>query len=172
MYVAVDRCIHSGLFEQQVPENKPTRIKSMVGHPGPGGMISRQRPKTVMNVAQEWDQNGQLGSSSATSFEMSATSRDSSQGSQDSPDLSGNSPRHSVGDGMLGIQTFWVLQGCESICEEKSEIIWNAWKDVLFNALTVWKWGFVKSKKVWNQIKIWTLTSLELWGTHCYFFHH
>ena len=52
------------------------------------------------------------------------------------------------------------IQGCESACEKKSEIIWNAWKDVLFNALKVWKWGFVKSKKVWNQIKILTLTSL------------
>ena len=29
--------------------------------------------------------------------------------------------------------------GCESICEKKSE--------------KVWKWGFVKSKNVWNQIK-------------------
>ena len=28
--------------------------------------------------------------------------------------------------------------------------------------LKVWKSGFVKSKKVWNQIKIWTLTSLYL----------
>ena len=45
---------------------------------------------------------------------------------------------------------------------KKSEIIWNAWKDVLFNALKVWKWGFVQSKKVWNQIKIWTLTSLYM----------
>ena len=54
-----------------------------------------------------------------------------------------------------------------------SEIIWNVWKDVLFNALKVWKWGIVKSKihVVWNQIKIWTFTSLgtapsgvKLWG--------
>ena len=29
---------------------------------------------------------------------------------------------------------------------QKSEIILNAWKGVLFNALNVWKWGFVKSK--------------------------
>ena len=29
-----------------------------------------------------------------------------------------------------------------------------------FNALNVGKWGFVKSKKVWNQIKIWTLKTL------------
>ena len=27
-----------------------------------------------------------------------------------------------------------------------SEIILNAWNDVLFNALKVWKWGFVESK--------------------------
>ena len=36
-------------------------------------------------------------------------------------------------------------------------------KNVLFNAVKVWKYGFVKSKKVWNQIKIWTLTSLVYW---------
>ena len=48
---------------------------------------------------------------------------------------------------------YCLNQGCESICEKKSEIIWNAWKDVLYNALKVWKWGFVKSKKVWNHIK-------------------
>ena len=40
---------------------------------------------------------------------------------------------------------------------KKSEIIWNAWKDAF-----QWKWGFVKIKKVWNQIKIWSLTSLLL----------
>ena len=44
---------------------------------------------------------------------------------------------------------------------KKFKIIWNAWKDVLFNALKVWKLGFVKITKVWNQIKIWTLTSLK-----------
>ena len=54
----------------------------------------------------------------------------------------------------------FINQGYESVYEKKSEIIWNAWKDVLIDALKVWKWGFVKSKKVWNQIKIWTLTSL------------
>ena len=43
---------------------------------------------------------------------------------------------------------------------KKSETIWNAWKDVLFNALKIWQQGFVKSKKVWNHIKIWILTSL------------
>ena len=52
-------------------------------------------------------------------------------------------------------------QGCESIYEKKSEKVWNAWKYVLFNALKVWKLGFVTSNKVWNQIKIWTLTSLQ-----------
>ena len=30
---------------------------------------------------------------------------------------------------------------------KNSEIILNAWQEVLFNALKVWKWGFVKSKK-------------------------
>ena len=39
------------------------------------------------------------------------------------------------------------VQGCERICEKKSEIIWNAWKDVLFNALKVWKWGLWRAKK-------------------------
>ena len=47
------------------------------------------------------------------------------------------------------------IQG-ESVCEKKSKIIWNAWKDVLFNALKVWKGGFMKSKNVWNHIKICT----------------
>ena len=60
----------------------------------------------------------------------------------------------------VSIRNNWLIQGCESICEKKSEIIWNAWKDVLFSALKVWKWGFVKSKEVWIQINIWTLTSL------------
>ena len=53
----------------------------------------------------------------------------------------------------------FILRGV-SVCEKKYEKVWNAWKDVLFNAFKVWQWGFVKSKKVWNQIKIWTLTSL------------
>ena len=58
-----------------------------------------------------------------------------------------------------------TFKGCdESVyCDNKSEIIWNAWKDVAFDALIVWKWGFVKTKKVWNQIKIWTLT----WSHPC-----
>ena len=63
-------------------------------------------------------------------------------------------------EGVFCIPTHHIHLGCERVCEKKSEIIWNAWKNVLFNALKVWKWGFVKNKKVWNQIKIWTLTSL------------
>ena len=51
----------------------------------------------------------------------------------------------------LGAQNY--CQGCESVREKKSEIIWNAWKDVLFNALKVWKWGFVKSKKSEIRLK-------------------
>ena len=57
----------------------------------------------------------------------------------------------------------------ERLWEKASEIIWNASKDMAFNALKVWKLGFVtfvKRKKVWNQIKIWTLTSLL--NTKCY----
>ena len=61
-----------------------------------------------------------------------------------------------------------MTQGCESVCAKKSEIIWNVWKDVLFNALKVWKWGFVKSQKFWNQIKIWTLTVTSLICGICY----
>ena len=56
------------------------------------------------------------------------------------------------------------VQGCESICEkkksEKSEIIWIAWKDVLFNALNSKNGVLWRAKRVRNQIKIWTLTSL------------
>ena len=52
---------------------------------------------------------------------------------------------------------------------KKSEIIWHAWKDVLFNALKVRKCGFVKSKKVWNQIKIWTLTVTSLGMTNIFY---
>ena len=45
---------------------------------------------------------------------------------------------------------------------KKSEIlvIWNAWKDVLFNALKVWNGVLWRAIKVWNQIKIWILISL------------
>ena len=50
-------------------------------------------------------------------------------------------------------------RGVRVVCKKNSEKIWNAWKDVLFKALKVWKWGFVMSKKAWNHIKIWTLTS-------------
>ena len=48
------------------------------------------------------------------------------------------------------------------------EKVWNNLKclkrcafQCIQTALKVWKWGFVKSKKVLNQIKIWTLTSLQ-----------
>ena len=47
------------------------------------------------------------------------------------------------------------------------ETVWNNLKCLkryafhcIHTALKVSKWGFVKSKKFWNQIKIWTLTSL------------
>ena len=45
-----------------------------------------------------------------------------------------------------------IMQGCESICEKNSapDNAEMPAKDVLFNALKVWKLGFVKSKKVWN----------------------
>ena len=52
--------------------------------------------------------------------------------------------------GLLTQIAMSYFQGCESVCEKKSEKIWNnlrAWKDVLFTAFKVWKWGFVKSKK-------------------------
>ena len=39
-------------------------------------------------------------------------------------------------------------QGYESTCEKKSEIIWNGWKDVLFNALIKGlKMGFCEEEK-------------------------
>ena len=41
---------------------------------------------------------------------------------------------------------------------KKSEIIWTAWKDVRFNALKVWKWGFVKREKK-SEIRL----KSELW---------
>ena len=51
----------------------------------------------------------------------------------------------------------------EHLCKKK---VWNNLKclkrcalQCIQTALKVWKWGFVKSKKVWNQIKIWTLAS-------------
>ena len=50
------------------------------------------------------------------------------------------------------------MQGCESVCEEK---VWNAWKDVLFNALKVWKWGFVKSKKIWTFTSMFNVNMME-----------
>ena len=57
-------------------------------------------------------------------------------------------------------------------CKKKSEIIWNVWKDVLFNAFKLHYKSenvFFLKQKVWNQIKIWTLTSLymdKLWLTY------
>ena len=43
-------------------------------------------------------------------------------------------------------------QGCESVCEKKSEIIWNAWIDKLFQciqtALKVWQLVVWRAKKV------------------------
>ena len=55
----------------------------------------------------------------------------------------------------------WILfsfQECESICEKKYEIIWNAWKDIyafqcIQTALKVCKRGFVKSKKAEIRLK-------------------
>ena len=41
---------------------------------------------------------------------------------------------------------------CLSLCRGARVSMRKSLKDVLFNALKVWKWGFVKSKKVWNQI--------------------
>ena len=40
-----------------------------------------------------------------------------------------------------------IIRGVRASDCNKSVIIWNVWKDVLFNALKVWKWGFAKSKK-------------------------
>ena len=40
-------------------------------------------------------------------------------------------------------------------------MIWNAWKDGLFDALKVWKWGYVKSKKK-SEIGLKSLTSLVI----------
>ena len=60
------------------------------------------------------------------------------------------------------------LQGCESVCEKEFEIIWNAWKILLFNAFKSENgvlWG-LRCKKVWNQIKIWTLAPLQLVKLH------
>ncbi|XP_072165583.1 serine/threonine-protein kinase MRCK alpha-like [Diadema setosum] len=83
-----------------LPENKPARIKSMMGQPAQlrSSGVTRQRPNTVMNISKEWDQNGQAGSSLGAAFDVNVASRDNSQGSQESPDLSGHSPRHSLGE--------------------------------------------------------------------------
>ena len=53
------------------------------------------------------------------------------------------------------ITTTHILQGCESICEKKSEIIWNAWKDVLSNALKLiksLKMGFCEEQKILKSV--------------------
>ena len=45
------------------------------------------------------------------------------------------------------------------------EKVWNnlkCLKRFAFQCMKSLKWGFVKSKKVWNLIKIWTLTSLSI----------
>ena len=55
--------------------------------------------------------------------------------------------------------------GNSGVWERRWEKVWDnlKWlKRSAFLALKVWKWGFVNSKKDWNQIKIWTLTSLEI----------
>ena len=64
-------------------------------------------------------------------------------------------------------QMSWVTHTCtyfrcESVCEKNSEIIWNVWKDVLFNALKVSENGgcLWRAKKSKIRLKIWTLTSL------------
>ena len=69
--------------------------------------------------------------------------------------------------------------GVWGICEKMSEIIWNAWNDMLFNVfdcITSLKMGFCEEQTVWNQIKIWTpripeigtksLLKMEIWQVH------
>ena len=49
------------------------------------------------------------------------------------------------------------------VWEHLWEKVWNnlkCLKRCAFQCIKVWKWDFVKCEKVWNQIKIWTLTSL------------
>ena len=52
------------------------------------------------------------------------------------------------------------LRGCESTCEKKSQKVWNNLKRCAFQCIKSLKIGFCEEQKVWNQIKIWTLTSL------------
>ena len=63
------------------------------------------------------------------------------------------------------------------VWEHLWEKVWNNLKSLkrcaeIFNALKVWKWGFAKSKKVWNQIKIWTLTSMCILPVTFNYNHH
>ena len=58
-------------------------------------------------------------------------------------------------------------EGCESVCEKKSDKVWNnlkCLKRCAFQCIKSLKiMGLCEDllKKVWNQIKIWTLTSLK-----------
>ena len=64
------------------------------------------------------------------------------------------------------LHVLYMLHVCESVCEKKSKKVWNnlkCLKRFVFQCtLKLWKWGFVKSRKLWNHVKIWTLTSLML----------
>ena len=53
------------------------------------------------------------------------------------------------------------IQGCESVCEKKSEYPEMPGRcafQCIQTALKVWKWGFVKSKKSLKLDSVWTLT--------------
>ena len=55
------------------------------------------------------------------------------------------------------------MQGCESICEKKSEIIWNAWKDICFSMHkksengALWREKKSEIRNLWNSA-IWETT--------------
>ena len=49
--------------------------------------------------------------------------------------------------------TAWEYQGCESLCEIKSEIIWNAWKRSGFQCIKSLKMGFCEEQKV-SEIRL------------------
>ena len=51
----------------------------------------------------------------------------------------------------------------EHLWKKKSEIIWNAWKDVFSNALKVWKLDIVKSKKPIYMYAVNACTGKILW---------
>ena len=51
---------------------------------------------------------------------------------------------------------FFIIRGVRA--SVRKSLKWL--KRCAFQCIKVWKWSFVKRKKVWNQIKIWTLTSL------------